>query len=244
MKIFRALTVFPEFVESVFNYGVLRRGVDAGVINHQVSDLRDFTADKHRSTDYSPFGGGPGMVMLAEPVYKGVEAVREQAGAKLPLLYTSPAGRKFDHNMACELAEGSDFIMLCGRYEGLDQRVIDDLVDVEVSLGDFVLSGGELAAMCIFDAVARQIPGVLGNEQSAKAESFVNGILDWPHYTRPEVFKNVAVPEVLLSGNHAKIASFRDEQALLLTYQRRPDLLSENQLERVKQILADGRQES
>lgn len=241
--VFHALTIFPEFVESVFNYGVLRRGVEALVISHEIRDLRDFTSDKHRSTDDSPFGGGPGMVMLAEPVYKGVEALREAAGEKLPLLYTSPAGRSFDNTLACELAQGSGFIVLCGRYEGLDQRVIDDLVDLEVSLGDFVLSGGELAAMCIFDAVARQIPGVVGNQESCQAESFVNGILDWPHYTRPEVYRDMPVPEVLLSGNHAKITSFREKQALLLTYQHRPDLLNEDQLEKVKQIVAENRQE-
>ena len=242
--VFRALTVFPEFVESVFSYGILRKGIEAGVVSHEISDLRDYTSDKHRSTDDSPFGGGPGMVMLAEPVYKGVEAIREAAGEKLPLVYTSPAGRKLDHNLACEFAQGTQFIVLCGRYEGLDQRVIDDLVDVEVSLGDFVMSGGELAAMCIFDTVARQIPGVLGNQVSNVEESFVDNILDWPHYSRPEVFKNMSVPSVLLSGNHAKIASFREEQALLLTYRRRPDLLNEIQLEKVKQILADNRQES
>ena len=241
--IFRALTIFPQFVESAFKYGVLQRGVAAQVISHEISDLRDFTSDKHRSTDASPFGGGPGMVLLPEPVYLGVAALREAAGAKLPLLYTSPAGKLFDHKTACELAASDGFIVLCGRYEGLDQRVIDDLVDLEVSLGDFVLSGGELAAMCIFDAVARQIPGVLGNQASCQAESFVNGILDWPHYTRPEVFREMAVPEVLLSGNHAKIASFREEQALLLTSRRRPDLLSKSQLAKVKQILAESRQE-
>lgn len=241
--IFHILTIFPELVKSVFQYGVLRRGCDAGLIGHDVRDLRDYTTDRHRSTDDDPFGGGPGMVMLAEPIFAAVEGLRAEAGGALPLVFLSPSGETFNHALACELAAGPDFIMLCGRYEGVDQRVIDHLVDREISLGDYVLSGGELAAMAVADAVARQIPGVVGNEASCESESFATGLLDWPHYTRPEVFRGWRVPSVLLSGNHAKIAGFRQDEALLLTYRRRPGLLSEEQLARAKQILDRSRQE-
>ncbi len=222
---------------------MVRRGVEAGLIAHDVRDLRDYTTDRHRSTDDAPFGGGPGMVMLAEPIFTAVEAVREQHGAGLPLVLTSPAGEPFSHEIATELAAGGDFILLCGRYEGVDQRVVDQLVDRQLSLGDFVLSGGELAAMCVIDAVARQVPGVVGNEQSLPEESFAAGLLDWPHYTRPEVFRGMRVPEVLLSGNHARIIGFRQEEALLLTYRRRPELLDEDQLALVKRIIEKRRQE-
>lgn len=242
--IFHVLTIFPSLVRAVFQHGVLRRGVEAGLIREDVRDLRDFTADKHRSTDDAPFGGGPGMVMLAEPVFKGVEAVRaENAGQQLPVILLSPAGQVFTHQTACELAGGPDFILLCGRYEGLDQRVLDHLVDREISIGDYVLSGGELPAMVLIDAVARQIPGVVGNEASCHSESFATGLLDWPHYTRPEVFRGWPAPPVLLSGNHAKIESYRQEQALVLTYLRRPELLSQEQRQRAEQIIYLRRQE-
>ncbi len=239
---FHILTVFPEFVATVFQYGVVRRGVEAGLLEAAVHDLRDYTRDKHRSTDDAPFGGGPGMVMLAEPIFSAVEAIRAEHGA-LPLILTSPAGEPFTHDVACQLAAGGDIILLCGRYEGVDQRVVDHLVDRQLSLGDFVLSGGELAAMCVVDAVARQLPGVVGNEESLPQESFAQGLLDWPHYTRPEVFRGMRVPEVLLSGNHAKIIGFRQEEALLLTYRLRPGLLDAAQLERAKQIIERRRQE-
>ena len=236
---FHVLSVFPEFVATVFEYGVLRRAVAAGLIEPNVRDLRDWTEDLHRTTDDLPYGGGPGMVMLCEPVFKAVEDLRGEFG-KLPLIYLSPAGERFTHDTACELATGGDFILLCGRYEGLDQRVIDHLVDRELSIGDYVLSGGEVPAMAVIDAVARQIPGVVGNAESVPADSFAaTGILDHPHYTRPEVFRDLAVPEVLLSGHHANIAKWREEQALLLTYRRRPELLSAKQLAAVRKLLAD-----
>jgi tRNA (guanine37-N1)-methyltransferase len=242
--IFHVLTIFPDFVRTVFQYGVVRRGVDAGLLGQDVRDLRDFTADKHRSTDDAPFGGGPGMVMLAEPIFLGVEALRaQQPEQRLPLIFLSPCGEPFSHAIACELAAGLDFILLCGRYEGVDQRVIDHLVDREISAGDYVLSGGEIAAMALIDAVARQIPGVVGNEASCGEESFATGLLDWPHYTRPEVFRGWGAPPMLLSGNHAKIESYRQEQALVLTYLRRPGLLSEDQQRRAEQILKQQRQE-
>jgi tRNA (guanine37-N1)-methyltransferase len=242
--IFHVLTIFPDFVRTVFQYGVVRRGVEAGVLGEDVRDLRDYTLDKHRSTDDTPFGGGPGMVMLAEPIFTGVESIRaEQPEQDLPLIFLSPSGEPFSHALACELAAGPDFILLCGRYEGVDQRVVDHLVDREISLGDYVLSGGEIAAMVLIDAVARQIPGVVGNEASCGEESFATGLLDWPHYTRPDVFRGWNAPPVLLSGNHAKIESYRQEQALVLTYLRRPELLTQDQLRLVEQILKQRRQE-
>jgi tRNA (guanine37-N1)-methyltransferase len=239
---FHVLTVFPDFVRTVFDYGVVRRGVEAGLLDHNVRDLRDFTTDRHRSTDDAPFGGGPGMVMLAEPIFTAVETLRSEYG-ELPLILTSPAGEPFNHGIAEELAGGGDFILLCGRYEGVDQRVVDHLVDRQLSLGDYVLSGGELAAMCIIDAVARQLPGVVGNEDSVPQESFATHLLDWPHYTRPENFRGMRVPEVLLSGNHAKIIGFRQEEALLHTDRSRPELLDGAQRELAKQILEKRRQE-
>jgi tRNA (guanine37-N1)-methyltransferase len=248
---FHVLTIFPDFVRSVFNYGVLRRGCDAGLISHDVRDLRDFTDDRHRSTDDMPFGGGPGMVMLAEPIFRAVEGLRAERSTALPLIMLTPSGQQFSHGVACELAAGPDFILLCGRYEGVDQRVLDHLVDREVSIGDYVLSGGEIPAMVVIDAVARQIAGVVGNEASYSEESFARGLLDWPHYTRPEDFRGWKVPSVLLSGHHAKISSYREEQGLLLTYRRRPDLLSADQLARARALHAkyteqgpqDGRDE-
>jgi len=240
---FHVLTIFPDFVRTIFEWGVLRRAVEAGIIRHDVRDLRDFTDDRHRTTDDVPFGGGPGMVMRAEPIFRAVEAVRAEADAQVPLVYLTPGGQPFTHAMAVELAQGGDCILLCGRYEGVDQRVVDHLVDREISIGDYVLSGGELAAMVVIDAVARQIPGVVGKSESLEAESFVTGLLDWPHYTRPEAFRDWQVPEVLLSGNHARILAYRQEAALLLTYMRRPELLSNEQRLQAEQVLARRRQE-
>ena len=235
--IFHVLSIFPELVRQLFDYGVLRRGVEAGLIGHDIRDLRDYTEDRHRTTDDMPFGGGPGMVMLAEPIFRAVESLRAETGQRLPLVFLTPTGEQFTHRIACELAAGEDFLMLCGRYEGVDQRVIDHLVDRELSIGDYVLSGGELPAMVVIDAVARQIPGVVGNEASCGSESFATGILDWPHYTRPEEFRGWKVPPVLISGHHAKIMGYRQDEGLLLTFRRRPELLDEQQLARVRQIL-------
>ncbi|MCH7472675.1 tRNA (guanosine(37)-N1)-methyltransferase TrmD [bacterium] len=240
---FHVLTIFPELVRAVFEYGVVGRAVEAGLLGYEVHDLRDYAGDKHRSTDDEPFGGGPGMVMLAGPIFAAVESIRAKCEESLPLVYLTPAGERFDHGIACELARGGDFILLCGRYEGVDQRVLEHLVDREISIGDFVLSGGEVAAMAVIDAVARQIPGVVGNEVSLDDESFAKGLLDWPHYTRPETFRDWRAPEVLLSGHHANIARWREEQALLLTYKRRPDLLNNKQLEQAKQLLGHNNDE-
>ena len=273
--IFHVLTTFPEFVQTVFDYGVVRRGVEAGLLRANIVNLRDFTGDKHKTTDDAPFGGGPGMVMLADPIFRAVEAIRAEHGP-VPLIYLTPAGQPFSHALALELAgrrkqlarlsrtvdvhvrksgdnEGgefadvdvrgpsdwkSGFILLCGRYEGVDQRVIDHLVDRELSIGDYVISGGELAAMVVIDAVARLVPGVLGNFESSGSDSFASGLLDWPHYTRPEVYRGWRVPDVLVSGDHGKISGFRHVQALLLTYERRPELLTAKQRDAAEQLLA------
>lgn len=242
MKTFHVLTIFPELVQAVFDHGILRQAVDAGVIAANIIDLRDFTDDRHRTTDDAPYGGGPGMVMLCDPIFRAVGHLRSSR-PELPLVYLGPAGERFDHAMAVELSGGGDFILLCGRYEGVDQRVLDNLVDREISIGDFVLSGAEPAAICFIDAVARQIPGVLGNSASLPDESFATGLLDWPHYTRPEEYRGFRVPDVLLSGHHAKILSFRQEAALLLTYRRRPELLTDVQRRQAEEILAKREQE-
>jgi tRNA (guanine37-N1)-methyltransferase len=273
--IFHVLTTFPEFVATVFDYGVLRRAVEAGTLRHNIVNLRDYTDDKHCSTDDTPYGGGPGMVMTCEPIFRAVEALRAEYGP-VPLIYLTPAGEPLTHRIALELAgrrkqlarldgvqtsglrsenaaedaqtgglhtKWSDgFILLCGRYEGVDQRVLDHLVDRELSVGDYVLSGGELAAMVVIDAVARLVPGVLGNEGSSGADSFATGLLDWPHYTKPEVYRGWRVPEVLVGGNHGKISGFRHAQALLLTYERRPDLLTDEQRAEAEGLLAQRRQ--
>lgn len=235
---FHALTIFPEFLKAVFEYGILRRAVDQGLISHNIRDLRDWTDDLHRTTDDSPYGGGPGMVMLCEPIFRAVTELRSEYG-HLPLIYLSPAGERFTHEIACELATGSDFILLAGRYEGIDQRIIDQLVARELSIGDYVLSGGELPAMVVIDATARQLPGVIGNEDSGSEESFATGLLDFPHYTRPESYDGSRVPEVLLSGHHARIKEWRRQQSLIVTLKKRPELLSDTQRQEAKKLFSE-----
>lgn len=228
------ITLFPEIFSSLINYGVLSRAFSTQKVSLDFINPRDFVFDTHKTVDDRPFGGGPGMVMLAEPIAQSIE----QAKKILPdarVIYLSPQGKKFDQAMAEELinlGEKSDFIFLCGRYEGVDQRVLDSLIDFELSLGDFVLSGGELALMCILDAMIRLIPGVLGDSQSALEDSFsvsLNNnqerVLDHPHYTRPPVWRGLPVPEVLLSGHHVNIQQWRREKALEITQKKRPDLL-------------------
>jgi tRNA (guanine37-N1)-methyltransferase len=235
---FHALTIFPEFLKTVFEYGILRRAVEQGVISHNIRDLRDWTDDFHRTTDDAPYGGGPGMVMLCEPVFRAVNELRREFG-NLPLIYLSPAGERFNHGTACELAEGGDFILLAGRYEGIDQRIVDQLVDRELSIGDYVLSGGEIPAMVVIDATARQLPGVIGNEESGAQESFATGLLDYPHYTRPESYGGSRVPDVLLSGHHARIEEWRRQQSLIETLKKRPELLTADQRDEAEELLGE-----
>ncbi len=218
------VSVFPEMLGAVRDHGVTGRAVRDGRLELVGVNPRDYTQDRHRSVDDRPYGGGPGMVMRPEPLRDAIRAGREAAGSG-PVLYLSPQGRRFDDAWARELAELPAMVLVAGRYEGVDERVISTEVDGELSIGDYVLSGGELAALVVIDAVARWLPGVLGHDASAAQDSFADGLLDCPHYTRPEEFAGQRVPEVLLSGDHAAIERWRRKQALGRTAERRPDLL-------------------
>lgn len=220
------ITIFPRMFDAFLAEGVIARGVKQGLLDVRVVDLRDFTSDKHRSTDDEAYGGGPGMVMLGEPVFRAVEAV---GGGHLVM--TSPQGRRFDQHVARELTAKEHVVFLCGRYEGFDHRVHEALQPDEVSIGDFVVSGGELPAMLMADAMGRLIPGVVGNTGSVEEDSFFRGLLDYPHYTRPEELRGRRVPDVLLSGHHEKIRKWRKEQALRATLEKRPDLLETAELD-------------
>lgn len=233
---FEVITLFPELVQQVLQHGVLSRAADQGLLELQCWNPRDFTHDRHRQVDDRPYGGGPGMLMMVQPLRDAIAAAR-QSSPNAKLVYLSPQGQRFDQPLANRTAQESSLILLCGRYEGIDQRIIELDVDEQWSLGDFVLSGGELAAMSIIDAVARQIPGVLGHEQSAEQDSFMQGLLDCPHYTRPELIDGLPVPAVLLSGHHQQIERWRLQQALGTTWQHRPDLLEQLQLSTEQQKL-------
>jgi tRNA (guanine37-N1)-methyltransferase len=215
-------SIFPELIDEVASASIVGRGRRDGHLDVRVHDLRLGTADIHRSIDDAPFGGGAGMVMMPEPLFAAVE----QVDPPRPLLYLSPTGRRFDQEMAGELAAAGGFSLLCGRYEGVDERVREHLVDGEVSVGDVVLAGGEVGALLILEAVARLVPGVLGNDESTTEESFADGLLEYPHYTRPAEFRGWAVPAVLRSGDHAKVARWRRAQALARTLRLRPDLIA------------------
>jgi tRNA (guanine37-N1)-methyltransferase len=220
------VTIFPKMFEPLIAEGVIARGIKQGLLDIRVWDLRDYATDRHRSTDDEAYGGGPGMVMLGEPVFRCVEAIRATRDDRAPhLVMTTPQGRAFTQPVARELAEDGWLVILCGRYEGFDQRVHDALQPDEISIGDFVVSGGELPAMLIADAASRMIEGVVGNTGSVAEDSFFNGLLDYPHYTRPETLRGERIPEILLSGHHEKIRKWRREQALRRTLERRPDLL-------------------
>ena len=214
-------SIFPEMITDYTKQSILGRSIESGLIDISVHDLRLATSDKHRTIDDSPFGGGAGMVMMPEPVFKAVEEVDPQR----PLMLLGPSGRKFDQKLAHELASLEGFSFLCGRYEGVDERIRTDLCDDEISIGDFVLAGGELAALMIIEAVARLKPGVLGNESSTTEESFSEGLLEYPHFTRPSNFRGLEVPEILLSGDHAKIERWRKAASIAKTLSLRPDLI-------------------
>ena len=240
---FHAVTLFPEMFAAVTHSGISGRALEAGLWSLGLWNPRDFTKDDYRTIDDRPYGGGPGMVMLAEPLEKALDAVQEAGGGKV--IYLSPQGRKLDHAKVMELAGRSAATLLCGRYEGVDERLIRRRVDEELSIGDYVLSGGELAAMTVIDAVVRQIPGALGDGQSAVQESFVEGLLDCPQYTRPEAYGGGKVPEILLSGHHENIRRWRLKQALGRTWLRRPDLLAARRLnEDEKKLLEEFQRES
>ncbi len=214
-------TIFPSMFEDFLGFGVIGRAVKQGWLEVRVHDLRAGTGDPHRSVDDAPFGGGAGMVMMPEPLFNAVEQFKPPR----PLYLLGPAGRRFDQTAARELASGGGFSLLCGRYEGVDQRVRDHLVDGELSLGDFVLAGGEVGAMAVVEAVGRLVPGVLGNELSAADDSFSDGLLEYPHYTRPAEFRGWPVPEVLRSGDHGRVDRWRKAQSLARTAALRPDLI-------------------
>ena len=220
---FDIITIFPEMFAGVFSGGIIKRALDRGLVRIAVHDLRDFTQDKHRQVDDRPFGGLEGMVLKPEPIFRAVEAVREDGAGRVYLL--SPQGRTLDADLARELAAERQVILICGRYEGVDERVVEHLVDGEISIGDYVLSGGELAAAVVVDAASRFVPGVVGKEDSVKNDSFAGGILDYPQYTRPREFRGMKVPQVLFSGDHKRIERWRRKKALEKTVRRRPDLV-------------------
>ena len=234
---FEVVSLFPEMVSSVGEFGVVGRAQQRELISLAVENPRDHTVDAHRTVDDRPYGGGPGMVMKYEPVAAALEAAKGRLPANCPVVYLSPQGQVFDQAAAKRFAGLPGLVLLAGRYEGIDERLVESHVDEELSLGDFVLSGGEIAAMAVIDAVVRLLPGVLGDDESAVQDSFMDGLLDYPHYTRPEEISGMKVPDVLLSGDHAKIARWRMKQSLGRSYVRRPDLLAKLDLNEEQQTL-------
>ncbi|CAK9885777.1 MAG: tRNA (guanine-N(1)-)-methyltransferase [Candidatus Erwinia impunctatus] len=219
------ITLFPEMFHAVTDFGVTGRAVKNGLLTIRSWSPRDFTHDRHRTVDDRPYGGGPGMLMMVQPLRDAIHAARAAAGENVRVIYLSPQGRKLTQQGVCELAATEKLILVCGRYEGIDERIIKTEIDEEWSIGDYVLSGGEIPAMALIDSVSRMIPGVLGKQASAEEDSFSDGLLDCPHYTRPEVLESMEVPPVLLSGNHAEIRRWRLKQSLGRTWLRRPELL-------------------
>ena len=249
---FDILTLFPEMFQGPLSSGLFQRAVSRGLVTVNLHNIRDYTHDRHRTVDDYPYGGGAGMVLKPEPVSEAVDSLQsemspEQA-ATLPVILLTPQGRLFSQQVAGELSRYSRLALICGRYEGVDERIREYLVTDEISIGDYVLGGGELAAMVVIDAVVRLLPGVLGSEESTLDESHAAGLLEYPQYTRPPIYRDWPVPEVLLSGNHAQIAGWRREQAIIRTLQRRPEMLNrvhlnskeEHLIERLKQNLVKG----
>lgn len=226
---FDILTLFPGIFQGIFSESILARAIKEGFLAVAVHNIRDYATDKHHVTDDTPYGGGGGMVMKPEPIFAAVEAVRD-AGTTPRIILTTPQGRLFSHALARELSQEEQVILICGRYEGVDERVREHLATDEISIGDYVLSGGELAAAVIIEAVGRLIPGVLGDPMAAYRDSHANGLLEYPHYTRPVEYRGHRVPDILLSGDHARVARWRRNQALLRTRLRRPDLLQKVEL--------------
>jgi tRNA (guanine37-N1)-methyltransferase len=238
------ISLFPPMFEAVSAHGITGRAVKNGLLTLRVWNPRDYTEDRHRSVDDRPYGGGPGMVMMIEPLERAIRAARGEQGKTAKVIYLSPQGRQLDHAAVLEMSKREGMILLAGRYEGIDERLLQAEVDEEWSIGDYVLSGGELAAMVLIDAVTRQLPGALGDEDSAQQDSFVEGLLDCEHYTRPEEYAGQKVPEVLLSGDHAKIRRWRLKRSLGRTWLRRPDLLERLTLNNEqKQLLEEFQRE-
>jgi tRNA (guanine37-N1)-methyltransferase len=248
VKQFDVITIFPEMFDALLDHGITRRAADEKRFELKTWDPRDFTADNYRRVDDRPYGGGPGMVMLAEPLRSAIDAARQrqrEAGVEMPkVLLMSPQGERLTEALVQELEREPGLVLIAGRYEGIDERVVRKCVDREISIGDYVTSGGELPAMVVIDCLVRRLPGSLNDAESAMQDSFSAGLLDWPHYTRPEEWNEARVPDVLLSGNHAAIARWRRKQALGRTHDRRPDLLDEAKLSREdRQLLEEYRRE-
>lgn len=233
----QVVTLFPEMFSAVSDNGVTGRAIQKGLVQLGTVNPRDFTDDRHNTVDDRPYGGGPGMVMMVEPLRDAISEARKVLSDKAKVIYLSPQGRKLDQAGLQSLLEHEELILLCGRYEGIDERLIASEVDEEISIGDYVISGGELAAMVLIDGVTRLVPGALGHEESAEQDSFMNGLLDTPHYTRPEVLDGEAVPDVLLSGHHKNIERWRLKQALGRTWLRRPDMLEKLTLDQAHEDL-------
>ena len=231
------VTIFPGMFDAVRHWGMTRRALESGSLELTLWDPREFADDSYRRVDDRPYGGGPGMVMMIEPLRKALTAARKAGGGKV--LYLSPQGGKLDQAVTKALADQESLVLLSGRYEGVDERLIETEVDEEISIGDYVVAGGELPAMVLIEALVRHLPGVLGNDGSAAADSFSDGLLDWPHYTRPEVYRGCNVPPVLLSGNHNEVRRWRLNQALGRTWMRRPDLLAGRELNKEEQQLLE-----
>ena len=221
------VTIFPRMVQAPLREGIVGRAIAGGIVDVKVHDLRDYAPDRHRVVDDVPFGGGPGMVLKPEPLFRAVDAIRQERGQPSTIVLTTPDGSRFDHAHALRLSRLDHLVLLCGRYEGVDERVRANLATEEISVGDYVLSGGEIAALVIVDAVARLVPGVVGDETSVARDTFARGLLDFPQFTRPAEFRGMGVPAVLLSGHHAEIERWRKRQALKRTLARRPELLAE-----------------
>lgn len=233
------ITLFPEPFRQMLDMGVVGRALDSDRVNLKTWNPRDFTRDRHRRVDDRPYGGGPGMVMMVQPLRDTIRAVKQETGAGAKVSLMSPQGRRFDQAAARQLAERNELIIICGRYEGIDERLIELEIDEEWSIGDYVLSGGELPAAVLVDSICRLLPGVLGNAESAGQDSFEDGLLDFPHYTRPEELEGMMVPSVLLSGDHQAIQSWRRQQSLIRTLKRRPDLLEMIELNEETKALLD-----
>ena len=223
------LTLFPQMFQGMFSLGIFKRAIDQKLVSVGVHNIRDYTHDKHHTVDDYPYGGGAGMVLKPEPIFEAVESIKGESST-VPIILLTPQGRLFSQQIAQELSRYSHLILICGHYEGVDERVREHLATDEISIGDYVLSGGELAAMVVIDAVFRLVPGVLGSEASPLDDSHVAGLLEYPQYTRPATYRGWSAPEVLLSGNHAQIADWRREQAILRTLERRPELLDNAEL--------------
>lgn len=222
---FDILTVFPDLFSAILGESIIGRAQENNLISINAVNIRDFSRDKHKKTDDYPYGGGNGMVMLAQPIFDAYMSIVEKLDYKPRVIYMSPQGRKFDQSLVEELSQYEHLVLLCGHYEGVDERVLEEIVDEEISIGDYVLTGGELPAMVLIDAVCRTIPGVLSNEDSYSEESHCGGLLEYPQYTRPNEFNNRKVPEILMSGHHANIIKWRRQQSLLRTFIKRPDML-------------------